>query len=111
MRRLGVEYGIYVPEKYVGTGQFKVMTHNIASAAGGYTETFADGTWVDPKGDAKNERVHIITTRATEFEYSEYTRVNRAMHEFGKWMIGQGEKEVMRYKGDKFFMQHAVDKE
>lgn len=110
MRRLGVEYGIYVPEKFEDSVWFKHMQQDIVAVAGGLTIVKAAGTYKVGLGSIK-EGILIVSARATEFEYNEYTRINRAMHQFAQFMIGLGEKEVMRYRGDKVFMQHAVDKE
>lgn len=112
MRKLGAEYGIVVPTIFNGpehSKHYNLFLLALATAAGGYTETPAQGGWSDKRGLVR-EPVFIVTTRANEFDYAAYSKVERLIHDFSRYMLTHGEIEVMRWKADKVFMQHATDK-
>lgn len=113
MRKLGIPYGIYVPHRFTEAPQYKHMLERLTKEGGGYTiRTAVDGGWLNPKTNIlEDEGIVIVETRAPEFDYAAYTRIERAQGEFAKWLTENGEIEVMRYIAhDRYFMQRVTDK-
>lgn len=115
MRKLGKEYGIIVPiamTKNNHTAHYNLFLGALALAAGGYTTGFAEGGWkpADAPGLVVEAYV-VVTTRGSIQEYEQSARVNVAMNNWAKYMIQNGETEVMRWAGsDNAWMQTAGDK-
>lgn len=116
MRKLGKEYGIIVPiamTKNAHAAHYSLFLGALALAAGGYTTGFAEGGWKPVKADEGIlvEGSLVVTTRGSIQEYEQSARVNVAMNNWAKYMIQNGETEVMRWAGaDNAWMQTAGDK-
>lgn len=110
MRKLGPPYGLYVPVKYVGTEHYEKFIAKLVEATGGATITPISGYWKDANGVVQKEDSVKVETRASEFDYSATIVAGNTIHDFSRYLLTAGEKEVFRFNKVGSFMQHIADK-